>query len=136
MNTEQLFSEIDRHFLAKLDYIQRFTSSERQIEGWFKGELIYLFTSLQGKGELEGWEPEVLVPRLGKKKVDFRVELDNGFAWLELKSLYHGQLREPRTWGAGRSHLQWPLRDGVLSPAIPLFNEFGDCEGAISKELL
>ena len=93
MNTEQLFSKIDRHFLAKLDYIQRFTSSERQIEGWFKGELIYLFTSLQGKGELEGWEPEVLVPGLGKKRVDFRVKLDNGFVWLEFKSLYHGQQR-------------------------------------------
>ena len=93
MNTEQLFSEIDLHFLAKLDYIKRFTSSARQIEGWFKSELIYLFTSLQGKGELEGWEPEVLVPGHGKKKVDFRVKLDSGFAWLEIKSLYHGLQR-------------------------------------------
>ena len=90
MNTEQLFREIDRHFLSKLEYPKHFTAAMSQVEGWLKGELIYLFTSLQSKG-LEEWEPEVLVPGQDKdqaKRVDFKVKLDNGFAWLELKSLY------------------------------------------------
>ena len=91
MNTEQLFMEIDRHFLGKLEYPKRFTTAMSQVEGWFKGELIYLFTSLQQRKGLEEWEVDVLVPGQDKdqaKRVDFKVKLDNGFAWLELKSLY------------------------------------------------
>ena len=91
MNTEQLFMEIDRHFLGKLEYPKRFTAATSQVDGWFKGELIYLFTSLQQRKGLEEWEVDVLVPGQDKdqaKRVDFKVKLDNGFAWLELKSLY------------------------------------------------
>lgn len=96
MNTEQLFMEIDRHFLGKLEYPKRFTAATSQVDGWFKGELIYLFTSLQQRKGLEEWAPEVLVPGQDedkKKRVDFRVKLDNGFAWLEIKCLYWGPTR-------------------------------------------
>ena len=99
MNTEQLFMEIDRHFLGKLEYPKRFTAATSQVDGWFKGELIYLFTSLQQRKGLEEWEVDVLVPGQDKgkaKRVDFRVKLDNGFAWLELKSLYWGKHEDNR----------------------------------------
>lgn len=93
MNSGQLFDFIDEHFLAKLEYPRLFADRERQVEGWFKGELIYLFSSLKARGLLTSWEPEALVPGLGKKKTDFRLILDDGLAYLEIKALYHGQQR-------------------------------------------
>ena len=89
MDIIQLFEKIDEYFIAKRDHIQLFTESERQVEGWFKGELIYLFTSLQTK--IKAWEPEVSVSGLGRKKIDFMVKLDDGVSYLEIKSLYHGK---------------------------------------------
>lgn len=91
----QLFGEIDRHFLVgpKLDYASIFTKSERQVEGWFKGELLYLFTMLQQQGQLSGWDCEVTAPGLGKKRIDFKVVVNNAPFYFELKALYHGWQR-------------------------------------------
>jgi hypothetical protein len=38
----QLFEAIDGHFLggARADYPAVFAKSQRQVEGWFKGELL------------------------------------------------------------------------------------------------
>lgn len=83
---------IDRHFLdeQRLKYPDIFTNAERQVEGWFKGELLYLFTELKKDGILESWEPEAVFPNLGKKKSDFKVTIDGEPIYLELKTLYHG----------------------------------------------
>ncbi|HUU63885.1 MAG TPA: hypothetical protein VMX96_08235 [Dehalococcoidia bacterium] len=88
INREQLFDFVDQHFLAKLEYPQLFTEAERQVEGWFKGELIYLFSSLKAN-----WEPEASIPSLGKKKIDFRLRLDDSPVYAEIKALYHGRQR-------------------------------------------
>lgn len=91
--TSQLFDEIDRHFLAssKLQYSEIFTQSQRQVEGWFKGELLYLFSSLQDQGQLLSWESEALLPNCGRKKSDFKVVINNVPIYLELKTLYIGR---------------------------------------------
>jgi len=96
MDTGKLFSLIDEHFMTKLEYPRLFAESERQVEGWFKGELIYLFSSLKAGGLLSSWEPEALVPGLGKKKTDFKVTLDDGLVYVEIKALYHGWQRGQR----------------------------------------
>ena len=88
MNKQQLFSFIDQHFLAKLEYCRLFAEAERQVEGWFKGELIYLLNSLK-----LDWEPEASISSFGKKKIDFRITLDDGLFYLEIKALYHGLQR-------------------------------------------
>lgn len=88
MNRQQLFSLIDQHFLAKAEYCRLFADVQRQVEGWFKGELIYLFNSLK-----LNWEPEASMPGFGKKKIDFKLVLDDGLVYLELKALYHGRQR-------------------------------------------
>jgi len=74
MNIEKLFHEIDEYFLEKKGFIEVFSGSQIQVEGWFKGELIYLFTSLKNKGELQDWDREV---KLDKKQIDFKVTIDN-----------------------------------------------------------
>jgi hypothetical protein len=91
----QLFDEIDRHFLSvpKLHYVSIFTQSEKQVEGWFKGELLYLFAALQQQGQLAHWDCEVTLPSLGKKRIDFLVTLDGMPLYLEVKTLYHGLQR-------------------------------------------
>ena len=91
----QLFDEIDRHFLSfpRLDYALVFTKSEKQVEGWFKGELLYLFTALQQQSRLSHWDCEVMLPNLGRKKIDFSVTLNGMPLYLEVKTLYHGLQR-------------------------------------------
>ena len=91
--TSQLFDEIDRHFLAssKLQYPIIFTQSQRQVEGWFKGELLYLFSSLKDQNQLLRWESEALLPNNGRKKCDFKVTFNNVPLFLELKTLYTGK---------------------------------------------
>ena len=71
-----------------MEYPRLFIEAERQVEGWFKGELIYLFTSLKAN-----WEPEVSIPSLGKKKIDFRLKLDDSPFYAEIRALYHSRQR-------------------------------------------
>ena len=89
----QLFDEIDRHFLAssKSEYPIVFTQSQRQVEGWFKGELLYLFSKLKRQDQLLHWESEANLPDNGKKKSDFKVTINNLPIYLELKTLYTGR---------------------------------------------
>lgn len=91
--TNQLFDEIDRHFLAssRLRYPIIFTQSQRQVEGWFKGELLYLFSSLQDQSQLLSWESEAFLPNNGRKKSDFKLVINNVPIFLELKTLYTGK---------------------------------------------
>src|SRR5260370_12201129 len=88
--TNHLFDEIDKHFLAssKLKYPIIFTQSQRQVEGWFKGELLYLFSRLQDQGQLLSWESEAFLPNNGRKKSDFKVVINHAAIYLELKTLY------------------------------------------------
>ncbi len=91
----QLFDEIDRHFLAfpRRDYPLAFARSERQVEGWFKGEMIFLFTYLKQQGLLAHWDCEVTASNLSKKKIDFMAMVGDVPVYLELKTLYHGRQR-------------------------------------------
>lgn len=89
---EELFAEIDQHFLApgKSEYAAVFAHAGRQVEGWFKGELLSLFSALQKASRLAAWASEASLPGLSKKKADFRVDLDSGPVFLELKTLFQG----------------------------------------------
>ena len=97
-SSAQLFDAIDNYFLAspKPDYFTIFAKSQRQVEGWFKGELLYLFSFLEGQGLLSDWESEAPVAVGSKKKYDFRLTIDHSPIYLELKTLYHGQQRNSR----------------------------------------
>jgi len=94
----QLFDAIDNYFLAspKPDYFPIFAKSQRQVEGWFKGELLYLFSTLERQGLLSDWESEAPVAVGSRKKHDFRLTIGHLSIYLELKTLYHGQQRSSR----------------------------------------
>ena len=88
-----LFKVIDDHFLTEeaLARVQSFLSSQHQVEGWFKGELLFLLKSLRDNNRLEDWHSEYSPPEIGKKRIDFYVNLSDGPLYIELKSFYYGR---------------------------------------------
>lgn len=87
MSVDALFDGIDNYFLKadRLRKIEAFTHSQRQVEGWFKGELIWFLT-----GGANVWEAEVPFPHDRRKRCDFMVDVEGTPVYLELKALYHG----------------------------------------------
>jgi len=92
---DDLFEAIDEYFLSpdRLVKIEAFTHAQRQVEGWFKGELIYLFADLLGAERLSAWEPEAVLTPGDKKKCDFILNVLDSRVFLEVKALYHGKQR-------------------------------------------
>jgi len=112
---DELFGEIDKHFLAevRLGYYDAFAKTGRnkkgrdtgkQLEHWFKGELIYLFSSLQQQRQILTWDCELKKERIGQ--IDFTVEIDDkpSLVYLEMKTMYLGWQGEyhctPSTYSA------------------------------------
>lgn len=93
MSVDALFDRIDNYFLNadRLRKIEAFTHAQRQVEGWFKGELIWFLT-----GGANVWEAEVPFPHDRRKRCDFMVDVEGTPVYLELKALYHGQQRSAR----------------------------------------
>lgn len=93
--TDDLFHAIDKYFLSadRLRKVEAFTHAQRQVEGWFKGELIYLFADLLGTQRISAWEPEAILAPGDKKKCDFNLDILDSRVFLEVKALYHGQQR-------------------------------------------
>jgi hypothetical protein len=99
---DPLFAAIDRHFLAPeaLARVRHFGRSGRDVEGWFKGELTYLFASLVADGALTDWRANVPITEGRSQRCDFRlvvparpeVSKDERSAplWLEVKALPQG----------------------------------------------
>ena len=98
MSVSDLFRAIDDYFLdaAKLAKVEAFTRAQRQVEGWFKGELISLFEALLAENRISTWETEVKVGGGSRKRCDFVVGVDGTPVFLELKALYHGEQRAAR----------------------------------------
>lgn len=84
---KELFGEFDRHFLTepKLEYARIFAREHCSVEGWFRGELLYLFSSLKKRDQLPDWKSEESV--LQKQAVDFRVTINQLPVYLELKAI-------------------------------------------------
>jgi len=93
--TDDLFRAIDEYFLSreKLMKVEAFTRAQRQVEGWFKGELIYPFADLLGTQRVSAWEPEATFTPGDKKKCDFILDVLDSRVFLEVKALYHGRQR-------------------------------------------
>jgi hypothetical protein len=85
------------------------------VEGWFKGEFIYFLDNEKAMGRLLDFEREVPL-EMGKKKVDFRVEIpaNSGIqeAWIELKHWLIGYQKGRNIMHSFTSDIR---RDGRLS---------------------
>lgn len=83
---------IKQHFDSKFEYIQIFTENDVRVEGWFKGELLYLFTQMKTQGLITDFEREKNI-HVGNKRfqVDFSVTIGENENLIELKTLSIGQ---------------------------------------------
>jgi len=89
---DALFAAIDRHFLAPeaLARVRHFGRAGRDVEGWFKGELTYLFASLVADGALTDWRANMPITEGRSQRCDFRLVPDRRPLWLEVKALPQG----------------------------------------------
>jgi hypothetical protein len=100
LTIDELFRSIDSYFLddAKLKYCELFAEKQRNIEGWFKGELLYLFTRLEKEGVLPAtWGYEFKPISAGEKRIriDFGVDVSSStskeeYLCVEVKTIYLG----------------------------------------------
>jgi len=93
---KELFNKIDDHFVSDcaLARVCAFRHAERQVEGWFKGELLWLLKSWKNAGLIDNWKSEYRAFQTNDKRhyrrADFFIELADGPLYLELKVFYHG----------------------------------------------
>lgn len=108
---KELFDEFDHPFLTepKLSYARIFAKEQCSVEGWFRGELLYLLTSLQDSKQLAAWKSEETV--LQNKKADFIVTINGHPVYLELKAF-------PRKKMAG--HFTADLVYGITNDVLKL----------------
>lgn len=77
-----IFDRIINYFSKKNDYIEIFSEQDVRIEGWFKGELLKLFISMENiKFEREF--------KIAKKNIDFMIKKknNNNTNLIEIKTL-------------------------------------------------
>jgi hypothetical protein len=92
----ELFNKIDDHFVSdhSLARVRAFLDAERQVEGWFKGELLWLLKSWKDDRLIDNWKSEYRAFQTNDKRhyrrMDFFIELADGPLYLELKTFYHG----------------------------------------------
>lgn len=85
-----LFEAIDRHFLQaeQLERVRVFSRTARQIEGWFKGELMYLLSKLHRDGAIARWQVDARAANDDRQRFDFRIEIGDELLYLELAALH------------------------------------------------
>lgn len=80
--------ELKNHFDGKKEIMGCFCNQGVQLEGWLKGELLYLFSNFKKSGDLSDFDREVKSP-ISNQKIDFRIEFQKGngniIFWLEIK---------------------------------------------------
>jgi hypothetical protein len=87
---EVLIPAIHEWFAEKREHLAIFADSDCRLEGWFKGELLVLFTRLRRSGAITEFEREANIASgvPGKRiQVDFRVRIGTETHLCELKAL-------------------------------------------------
>ena len=85
-----LLPHIRDWFEGKPEHLKTFANSDCRLEGWFKGELLVLFSRLARQGVIAGFEREVNIPTHtpgGRFQIDFKVTLGTELYLCELKAL-------------------------------------------------
>ena len=87
---QALLPAIREWFSAKSEHLAIFAAADCRLEGWFKGELLVLFSELQHRGVIEGFEREAFMPSHvpgARLQIDFKVHLEGVEHLCELKAL-------------------------------------------------
>ncbi|MFN8448101.1 MAG: hypothetical protein U0521_05810 [Anaerolineae bacterium] len=78
----ELLPRMKQHFDTTQDRFITFCNLGFQSEGWFKGELVNLFSQLQREGVIQELDREV---KVGTKRIDVMIRLNDMYHWIELK---------------------------------------------------
>jgi hypothetical protein len=112
---ETLLPLIVDWFKDRRGHLDVFAQADCRLEGWFKGELLVLFSKLVKDGVLSGFEREANVPVPGGRlQIDFRLRLGDQTHLCEVKALCISQAA-----GTPRN-LKFYFRDDKLG----LFKDF------------
>jgi len=90
-----ILPRIKKHFDALQDRLLCFREQEVQVEGWFKGEMLFLLSGLKREGVIEGFGREA-GNQQGRTKVDLTIALGGSTHWIELKHWLVGVERGAR----------------------------------------
>jgi len=82
-NIAEVFDKVYEHFEHKSEFISVFVKYNSREEGWFGAEITWLLDKMGVEFKRE----EKFVPG---KFVDFRLDLDDGEHFIEMKALLHG----------------------------------------------
>lgn len=85
-----------------MERIQAFTRYSRQVEGWFKGELLRIAAEMEDGGQVAEFQPDCRFdPASSKRNIDLRFTLASGSSiWIELKHWYLGRYPLGGNWKA------------------------------------
>ncbi len=86
----ELLPRLKQHFDTTQDRLICFHHLGFQSEGWFKGELVTLFSHLQHDGIIQELDREV---KVDGGRVDARIRLNDTYHWIELKHWLIGDQR-------------------------------------------
>ena len=83
-----LIKKFKQYLDLKEELLNAFCDYGVQLEGWFKGELLFFFDKLKSSKELNDFDREIKSPTLNNKidfKLEFQIDNQIKIAWLELK---------------------------------------------------
>jgi len=92
---QDLVPALKRHFDGLRDRLITFRAQEVQVEGWFKGELLHLFSHLLDSGQIDRLGREVAPPG-ASSKIDLVVSVRGVTHFIELKHWLVGVQRGAR----------------------------------------
>jgi len=97
-----LVDELKKHCYRGKSRIQAFIKYNRQVEGWFKGELLKIAADLQNKSVVTEFHPDFrIAPNRGKQNIDLYFKLGGkSVVWIELKHWYLGRYQSGGAWTA------------------------------------
>ncbi len=91
-----LIPHIQKHFADCADRYSTFSRMGIQLEGWVKGELLFLFDSLMQEGKVDRIYREVSFENSSRRKVDLVVRTRDDEHWVELKYWLVGEQKNTR----------------------------------------
>lgn len=89
----RLLPHIKSHFESLDSHLSCFHDLEVQVEGWFKGELLFLLARLKREGLLQDFKREI---KIDHGRVDLSITIEDAPHWVELKHWLCGVQRGVR----------------------------------------
>jgi hypothetical protein len=94
---DELIPCLKAHFDSLEDRLRSFAAHGVQVEGWFKGKLIFALDVCRKSGAIQRFDREIKI-RPSRRAIDLYVQMDRDH-WVELKHWLIGEQKSAK-WGA------------------------------------